>query len=145
MKARSKDTSRDQLSQRLRALDIQPSAQRLAIADFVLCNAAHPSADDVFNAVERTLPMVSRATVYNTLNLFVERGLLRELWLAEGKVVFDPKLDRHHHFLDESTGSIHDIPWDAIEVAKVEKLDGYDVREFQVVLRGTRKPRPGGD
>ena len=144
-KAKSKADAKDDLSRRLRALDIQPSAQRMAIAHFVLQNAQHPSADDVFNAVERALPMVSRATVYNTLNLFVERGLLRELWLAEGKVVFDPKLDRHHHFLDESTGAIHDIPWDALDVAKVEALDGYDVREFQVVLRGTRKPRPAGD
>jgi len=145
MKTRPSDASRDDLNQALRSFGIQPSAQRLAIAAFVLRNASHPSAEDVYNAVERALPMLSRATVYNTLNLFVERGLLRELWLAEGKVVFDPKLDRHHHFLDESTGAIHDIPWDALEVAKVEALDGFEVREFQVVLRGTRKPRPSGD
>jgi Fe2+ or Zn2+ uptake regulation protein len=142
MKDRSKSAPKDDLPELLRSLGIQPSVQRLAIAAFVLRNAAHPSADDVFSAVEKALPMVSRATVYNTLNLFVERGLLRELWLAEGKVVFDPKLDRHHHVLDESTGAIHDIPWEALDVAKVEALDGYDVREFQVVLRGKRKPPP---
>lgn len=133
-----KDAQRD-LAELLRSHEIQPSAQRIAIAAFVLRTCEHPSADDVFSAVERALPMVSRATVYNTLNLFVERGLLRELWLAEGKVVFDCKVDRHHHFLDEATGAIHDIPWEALDVSKVEALDGFEVREFQVVLRGKRK------
>jgi SAM-dependent methyltransferase len=51
--------------------------------------------------------MVSRATVYNTLNLLVEKGLLKQLTLAEGRVVFDPNMERHHHFIDEVTGTIH--------------------------------------
>ena len=73
--------------------------------------------------------MLSRATVYNTLNLFTEKGLLRELVLAEGKVVFDPKLDPHHHFLDEETGEIVDVPWSALDVRRVHSLNGFDVRE----------------
>jgi Fe2+ or Zn2+ uptake regulation protein len=82
--------------------------------------------------------MLSRATVYNTLNLFVEKGLLRELVLAEGKVVFDPKLTPHHHFIDDETQGIVDIPWDALHVKHVDALRGFDVREYQVVLRGRR-------
>ncbi len=86
--------------------------------------------------MQARFPLLSRATVYNTLNLFVEKGLLRELVLAEGRVVFDPKIDRHHHFIDEATGQIHDIPWDAVQVSRVERLDGFDVHEYQVVMRG---------
>ncbi len=82
--------------------------------------------------------MLSRATVYNTLNLFVEKGLLRELVLSEGKVVFDPKLEPHHHFIDDETQDIVDIPWDRLQVQSVEALRGFDVREYQVVLRGRR-------
>ena len=82
-------------------------------------------------------PAISRATVYNTLNLLVRKGLLRQLVLAEGKVVFDPHLAPHHHFVDEATGAVHDIPWDAIDVRKVEALRGVKVREYQVVVRGT--------
>ena len=83
--------------------------------------------------------MISRATVYNTLNLFVDKGLLRELVLAEGRVVFDPKTDAHHHFIEEDTGRIHDIPWEAVKVSKIDRLRGYDVREYQVVMRGRRR------
>ncbi|HEY3255483.1 MAG TPA: transcriptional repressor [Polyangiaceae bacterium] len=121
---------------------IQPSAQRVAVADYVLYTTEHPSADQVWAEVKRSFPMLSRATVYNTLNLFTEKGLLRELVLAEGKVVFDPKLDPHHHFLDEETGEIVDVPWSALDVRRVHSLSGFDVREYQVVMRGKKSARP---
>ena len=115
---------------------IQPSAQRVAVGEFVLFTDEHPSADQVWARVKKTFPLLSRATVYNTLNLFVEKGLLRQLVLAEGKVVFDPNIESHHHFIDESTGIIHDVPWHALEVRKVDPLKGYDIREYQVVMHG---------
>ena len=121
---------------------IQPSAQRVAVADYVLYTEDHPSADQVWAEVKRGFPMLSRATVYNTLNLFTEKGLLRELVLAEGKVVFDPKLEAHHHFLDEETGDIIDVPWSALDVRRVHSLPGFDVREYQVVMRGKKSARP---
>jgi Fur family transcriptional regulator, iron response regulator len=120
---------------------IQPSAQRVAVADYVLHTIDHPSADQVWTEVRRGFPMLSRATVYNTLNLFTEKGLLRELVLSEGKIVFDPKLEPHHHFMDEETGEIVDVPWAALDVRRVHSLTGFNVREYQVVMRG-KKSRP---
>lgn len=129
------------LGEHLRGHGIQPSAQRMAVAEYVLATDEHPSADQVWARVQAAFPMISRATVYNTLNLFVRQGLLRQLVLAEGKVVFDPHLAPHHHFIDDATGSIHDVPWDAVEVRNVENLKGVDVREYQVVMRGRRGGR----
>jgi Fur family transcriptional regulator, iron response regulator len=130
------------IAARLREHGIQPSAQRLAVADYVLQTDSHPSADQVFGEVQARVPMISRATVYNTLNLLVAKGLLKQLVLAEGRVVFDPHVAPHHHFIDEGTGEIHDVAWDALDVRKVEKLEGVKVREYSVVLRG-RKSRTG--
>jgi Fur family iron response transcriptional regulator len=62
---------------------IHPSAHRVAVAQYVLTTHDHPSADRAWDRVRERFPMISRATVYNTLNLFVEKGLLRELHLAE--------------------------------------------------------------
>ncbi len=132
----------NQVIARLRESGIQPSAQRVAVAEYVLETKDHPSADQVWERVRGRMPVLSRATVYNTLNLFVEKGLLRQLVLAEGKVVFDPNVDAHHHFIDEQSGAIHDVPWEALEVKHVEKLRGYDVDEYQVVLRGRVAPSP---
>lgn len=125
----------------LKAHGIQPSAQRVAVGEYVLKTEDHPSADQVFHRVKKSFPMVSRATVYNSLNLFVEKGLLRAFVLAPGKIVFDPKTESHHHFIDEQTGEIVDVPWDAVEVSRVERLRGFEVHEYQVVMRGRRARR----
>jgi Fe2+ or Zn2+ uptake regulation protein len=125
----------------LREHDIQPSAQRVAVAEYVLRTDEHPSADVVWKRVKERFPWISRATVYNTLNLFVEKGLLRRLQLAEDSVVFDPKLDNHHHFIDEQTGQIHDIAWDKVQVCNIEAMRGYEIHDYQVVMRGVRKSR----
>jgi Fe2+ or Zn2+ uptake regulation protein len=130
------------LVQRLKDAGIQPSAQRLAVADYVLATEEHPSADQVLARVQSAVPMLSRATVYNTLNLFVEKGLLRQLVLAEGRVVFDPRLERHHHFIDDETGQIEDIPWEAVRVGDATRLEGYEVTEYMVVMRGRRLSGP---
>ena len=125
--------------QSLREHGVQASAQRLAVARYVLHTSDHPCADEVFSHVRRGFPTLSRATVYNTLNLFVDRGLLRQHSLKEGRVVFDPNLARHHHFIDAETGEIHDLPWDALDVSGVDRVEEFEVEEFQVVLRGRRR------
>lgn len=134
------------LASQLKNVGIQPSAQRMAVANYVLTTEAHPSADEVLAEVQAHFPMLSRATVYNTLNLFVEKGLLRQLILAEGRTVFDPCLEPHHHFIDDESGRIEDIPWDAVDVGDVKRLKGYEVREYMVVMRGRKLggPRIGG-
>jgi Fur family iron response transcriptional regulator len=124
----------------LQAHGIQPSAQRMAVASWVLSTRSHPSADQVLSVVKERLPVLSRATVYNTLHLFVQKGLLKQLVIAEGRVVFDPVLAPHHHFVDDDTGEIVDVPADAVTVTQVKPVDGVDVRELQIVLRGRRVP-----
>lgn len=127
----------------LKAHGIQPSAQRVAVAGYVLTTEDHPSADQVWAEVRKSFPMLSRATVYNSLNVFVQKGLLRELVLAPGRVVFDPKVEPHHHFIEDTTGRIHDVPWDAVKVSRIDSLPGFHVREYQVVMRGRANARRG--
>ncbi len=101
---------------RLRNYGIQPTPQRIAVAEFVLSTPAHPTADEVWMHVRTRCPTLSRATVYNTLNLFAEKGLLKPQPLREGVVVFDPRVKPHHHFIDEDTGKVIDVPWEALRV-----------------------------
>jgi len=125
----------------LAARGIQPSAQRIVVAQYVLFTDEHPSADKVWARVKAGFPMISRATVYNTLNLLVERGLLRQLHLAPDSIVFDPKVEAHHHFIDEGSGRIYDVPWDKVKVCDVEHIEGFEIRDYQVVMRGKKKGR----
>jgi len=123
----------------LRAHGIHPSAQRIAVGRYVLHTDEHPSAELVFERVRSALPTISLATVYNTLNLFVDKGLLRSLALREGRTVFDPCLEPHHHFIDDESDTIVDVPWDAIEVKNIDALADLQVDSYQVVLRGKRR------
>ncbi len=108
----------------------------MAVGEYVLSTKDHPTADAIWTKVSENFPMISRATVYNTLHLFVERGLLKEVRITGGSVVYDPKVEPHHHFIDEESGSIHDVPWSAVDVCRIDDLDGFDVHEYQVVMRG---------
>lgn len=146
------ETPESSLAPRLCAAGIQPSAQRLAIGAYVLFTEDHPSAEEVLAKMSERergqlgssgLPMISRATVYNTLNLFVQKGLLRELIIEEGHVVFDPRLDVHHHFVDTSTGRIFDLPIGSVPLGPMQGLEDFLVQEVQVVVRGTLRAKSG--
>jgi Fe2+ or Zn2+ uptake regulation protein len=132
------DPIHDDVVARLTAHKIRASAQRVAIARYVLATVEHPSADRVWEKVRERFPMVSRATVYNTLKLLVKRGLLRMLEIAPDSTVFDPMLARHHHLVDSGTGRIHDVPWDSIQVGAID-VKGFEVEDYQVVVRARRK------
>jgi Fe2+ or Zn2+ uptake regulation protein len=125
--------------ERLNQFGIQPTPQRIAVAEFVLKTDTHPTADEVWVKVRRTCPTLSRATVYNTLNLFVEKGLLKSQPLREGGVAFDAHIGPHHHFIDEDSGKVFDLPWDAVKVSGEDSLGGFEVREYQVVFRGRKR------
>lgn len=129
------------IAERLRTANVQPSAQRVAVAKYVLMTKDHPTADQVWAKVRKSFPMISRATVYNTLNLFVKKRLLRQFVLNDGRMVFDANVDRHHHFIDEETRRIYDLPWEALTVSKLDSLNGFEVREWHVVVRGRAKHR----
>ena len=125
----------------MRHCAIQPTPQRIAVVECVLKSKTHPSADEVLSYARKKCPTVSRATVYNTLNLLVEKGLLGMQTITEGAVVFDPNSEKHHHFVDNDTGDIYDIPWDQLEVKGKERLKDFEIVEFQVIMRGRRKKK----
>jgi Fur family transcriptional regulator, iron response regulator len=131
----------DQRILRLRDRGIQPTPQRLAVAEYVLSTIAHPSADQVWTQVRRSCPTVSRATVYNTLKLFAEKGLVKAHCMREGALVFDGCVDPHHHFIDEETGRVYDVAWEAITVKGPAGLKGFRVNDYQVVMHGRKRAR----
>ena len=123
---------------RLREHGIRPTPQRIAVARCVLKSKAHPSAEQVLKDVRKLAPAVSRASVYNALELFVRKGLLEKRPLRNGRHVYDPIVKPHHHFIDERTGTIYDVPQEACQVRLAKPLAGLEIRGFQVILRGRK-------
>src|SRR5258706_2388562 len=96
----SADTQRDGLAQRLKACGITPTRQRVEIARVLLARPQHLAADEILARVNREGMETSKATVYNTLKLFVEKGLIREVIVHPVRVFYDSNTLPHHHLYD---------------------------------------------
>ena len=127
------DEERKPHAERLRSCGIAPTPQRLDVAGVLFERGGHFTADQVFSTLNEQLRGVSRATVYNTLNLFADRGLLKSLVLERDCVLYDTNIAPHHHMVDPSRNLLVDIPGDAIKVAALPdlpagtRLDGVEI------------------
>jgi Fe2+ or Zn2+ uptake regulation protein len=118
----------------VRGLKLTP--QRRAIVDYLQTADHHPTPEEVLNAINRRFPMTSRATVYNTLNMLKEEGLVREVF-EDGVSRFDPNLSPHHHFVCDRCGAVEDVEWEAVPaVGAIALSGGQKVETFSVTLRG---------
>lgn len=125
-----------EIESRLTKAGVRPTAQRIAIAQFVLCTADHPTADDIKKWTDKNFPKLSMATVYNTLAVLVKAGLLREFRLPHSSsVIYDQNIEVHNHFLDEKSGRLYDL--NAGDVAVSLKPGKFaTVRQMDILLRG---------
>ena len=106
----------------LRQHGISPTKQRLEVASVLLGKPQHLSADQVLNLLKDQGSKISKATVYNTLNLFKKGGLVRELNIDSAKTIFDSTTNSHHHFYNIDTGEIIDIPKDGVSIDRFPHL-----------------------
>ena len=105
------------ISKRLAEHGVSPTPQRMEIAEVLLERPQHLSADQILDALRERGSRVSKATVYNTLHLFGERGLVREVIVDPTRVFFDSTTGPHHHFYNVDTGELSDVPDDQIALA----------------------------
>ena len=114
--------SREAVIGRLRAAGIAPTHQRIEIAQVLFDCHEHLSAEQLLVRVNARFAQSSKATVYNTLKLLVEHGMVRELFVERDKVVYDPNMTPHHHFYDVDSGKLTDIPAEGVEIRGLPPL-----------------------
>ena len=126
----------NQITHLLRESGIKATAQRIAVCQYVLNEADHPSAEKVKSAVDTFFPKISLATVYNTLNTLVEANLLQAIKTPQGdKVVFDRNTTHHYHFIDQRDGHMVDIQPDALRISH-DLPETYSIASIDVFLSG---------
>jgi len=110
--------------------------QRYAVMAFLMECQRHPTAAEIFEAVNQVDPRSSRATTYNNLRDLVEAGLVREV-AAEGRAArFDAKGMRHHHFICDRCGDVEDIEWFDVPKPATGSLGKRILRECELIFRG---------
>jgi len=128
--------TQEEIASQLRTHDINPTSQRVEIAQALLLCGEHLSAEEIFVLVNRESARVSKATVYNTLGLFAERGLIREVVADPTRIFYDPNTAPHHHFYNTSTGKLMDIPVEDVQIRSLPTLpDGMRMEGVDVIVR----------
>ncbi len=112
----------DNIKNQLLEHGVRPTCQRLDIAKVLLAEHQHLCAEDVLARVNKQRNLVSKATVYNTLNLFAEKGLIRQVIIDSGRVFYDSNTMTHHHIYNEDTGQLQDIDASDVELGHMPSL-----------------------
>lgn len=132
--------SRAQVESELRRVGLKPTAQRVRIAELLLCSPTHMTAEQILASIRQAGARISKATVYNTLKALAGRGLLRQINLDPERCVYDSTRSPHHHFHDLDTGELMDIHPDAIAFSRFPQLpEGMEADAVEVVIRLRRK------
>ncbi len=120
----------------LQGTGIAPTQQRLQIAGLLFARPQHLSAEQILEMVNRDGPVVSKATVYNTLNLFAQKGLVREVIVDPTKVFYDSNTSPHHHLYNVEDGTLSDISAEELNLCGLPKLpDGMIAVGVDVIIR----------
>ena len=96
-------------AQILQDYGIRPSLTRVLIYDYLRQHRTHPTADEIYSALSPEAPTLSKTTVYNTMKLLSEKGVIKTITIEEQQARFDACTDTHGHFLCKDCGKVFDF------------------------------------
>jgi len=121
----------------LKGRGVKLTLQRCAIMEFLDKNRVHPTAEEIFEGIRASYPGFSRATVYNSLEVFKRHGMVREIIVESHRARYDGEIAPHHHFLCQRCGRIYDVASHEVTFAATHTCHGHEVEECKVYLFGT--------
>ncbi|NLC88532.1 MAG: transcriptional repressor [Clostridiaceae bacterium] len=123
------------LKETLQAKNIRLSHQRLKVLEYLAQNKTHPSADEIYSALQKDLPSLSRATVYNTLHMLQEAGLVNVVSIEDSENRYEILTESHGHFQCTSCKKIFDFSLNMKEIESTDLAD-FEIKERDVYFRG---------
>ena len=124
-----------QLENELREKNISLSYQRLKVLEYLTQTHCHPTVEKIFTDLHRSIPTLSKTTVYNTLRVLTEAGLVRVITIEDNETRYDIITNNHGHFKCISCGVIYDFKID-VEDLKSEDLNNFKVQDRDVYFKG---------
>ncbi|MDR1835584.1 MAG: transcriptional repressor, partial [Fusobacteriaceae bacterium] len=119
----------------LKSKDIRPSYQRIKVYQYLVEHHNHPTVDTIFKALGPEITTLSKTTVYNTLNLFIEHGIVNMIVIEENETRYDANIECHGHFKCEECGNLYDIML-RDDVKDGLTAEGYLIKEKHVYFKG---------
>lgn len=132
------EVSYEELKMKLIEKNINPSHQRLKVLEYLIKHNTHPTVDDIYTDLHQEIPTLSKTTVYNTLKVLAEAGLIKILTIENNETRYDSILENHGHFKCESCGEIYNFNFNAnfLETVNFEDLNHYKINERNVYFKG---------
>jgi Fur family transcriptional regulator, peroxide stress response regulator len=125
----------NEFSERLTTSGFRFTSQRRCVYDVILHKRDHPTADEVFIRAKKTMPEISHATVYNTLDALVKCGLVRQVQLERGATRFCPNMEEHCHYYCDSCGEVFDVPLEKNSTT-MPRPKGFKVDHYDIAVHG---------
>lgn len=125
----------ENIGDHLRMHDIKPSYQRMKIFQYLLDNKTHPTVDEIYKALSPEIPTLSKTTVYNTLNLFMEKNIARVIIIEENETRYDVDMDVHGHFKCQECQKVVDLPFQ-LENLDIESMKDFKINEYHIYFKG---------
>ncbi|MDA8353397.1 MAG: peroxide-responsive transcriptional repressor PerR [Firmicutes bacterium] len=128
----------NQAIETLKKTGVRMTPQRYAILEFLLTSMGHPTADEIYRALEEKFPNMSVATIYNNLRVFKEAGLVRELTYGDSSSRFDANMDSHYHIICRECGKIVDFEYPSLINVEEEaaRKTGFRVETHRMEIYG---------
>ena len=124
--------------QSLKNTKVRMTPQRHAILEFLFSATTHPTADDIYKALEGKFPNMSVATVYNNLRVFKGVGLVRELTYGDSSSRFDSNTSEHYHVICDDCGKIVDFHYPGLDEVETlaEHVTNFNVKNHRMEIYG---------
>lgn len=126
---------------KLNEAGLKITPQRVSVMEKLLMSKNHPTAEELFAEVSKTIPGLSLTTIYNTLDTFVEKGLIKKVKTDVGVMRYDSVTEQHHHLYSLVSDRVEDYfdpELDKLLSDYFEKkqISGFKVSDIRLQLMG---------
>ncbi|SMB83421.1 Fur family transcriptional regulator, peroxide stress response regulator [Desulfonispora thiosulfatigenes DSM 11270] len=122
----------------LKENEIKPSYQRIRIYEYLIKYKNHPTVDNIYQELVQNIPTLSKTTVYNTLNIFLDKKIIQLIGIEENEMRYDADTSNHAHFKCKTCGKVYDIFHDFSKYP-IKELEGFKILEEQMYFKGICK------
>ncbi len=129
------NVSFEDLKKELKVRNINLSHQRLKVLEYLIQNQCHPTVDQIFTDLQKSIPTLSKTTVYNTLRILLDSGLVRVITIEDNETRYDIEVETHGHFKCGSCGTIYNFAVD-MEALVPGDLAGFMINDKDVYFKG---------
>jgi len=126
---------KEDIAEILLSKNIKPSYQRIKVLEYLVEKRSHPTVDEIYGALVKEIPTLSKTTVYNSLNLFMEANLVKIVLVENNEARYDIAFTEHGHFICETCNYIYDFPINLSEINH-PTLENFQIKEKNVYFKG---------